>query len=105
MDIVCLNRTGKGHYGYTNYQDKCINRVKSNRRLYGVFSSLSIATHTVGITLNKLFSDFHVGVEVFFVLSGFLITYNYYGKISMERESILGFYKNVLHVYIRYTAF
>jgi peptidoglycan/LPS O-acetylase OafA/YrhL len=50
--------------------------------------SFKINGHSV---LNIIFDEFYIGVGIFFVLSGFVIAYNYYDKDFSEKGSVVNF--------------
>ncbi|HEY6900812.1 MAG TPA: acyltransferase, partial [Puia sp.] len=47
-----------------------------------------------GTFFHSFFSQFYTGVSVFFVLSGFLITYRYFGKYRMEKKWFFSYIRN-----------
>ncbi len=49
------------------------------------FGATTIAAGTWTSALSDLLREFHVGVSVFFVLSGFMITYRYYEDVRMNQ--------------------
>jgi peptidoglycan/LPS O-acetylase OafA/YrhL len=55
--------------------------------------------------LQRFFGEFHIGVSIFFVLSGFLITFRYYDKFSgLSKEWFLQYLKNrVARIYPMYS--
>jgi peptidoglycan/LPS O-acetylase OafA/YrhL len=48
----------------------------------------------VGPTLRGILAEGHIGVTMFFVLSGFLITYRYDGKLSLTRQDLKRYFWN-----------
>ena len=42
----------------------------------------------------RFFHEFHIGVTVFFVLSGFLITYRYYNNFHLTKDWFKQYLKN-----------
>jgi peptidoglycan/LPS O-acetylase OafA/YrhL len=56
------------------------------------------------LLLQRFFGEFHIGVSIFFVLSGFLITFRYYDKFSgLSKAWFLQYLKNrVARIYPMY---
>lgn len=53
--------------------------------------------------LKRFFHEFHIGVTVFFVLSGFLITYRYYNNFHLTKDWFKRYLKNrVARIYPMY---
>lgn len=51
----------------------------------------------------RFFAEFHIGVSIFFVLSGFLITFRYYNSFHLTKEWFLQYLKNrVARIYPMY---
>ncbi len=44
--------------------------------------------------INRLFWEFHIGVNIFFVLSGFLIYYRYYNHVQLGRKWLGQYFMN-----------
>jgi peptidoglycan/LPS O-acetylase OafA/YrhL len=49
---------------------------------------------TVGSVLRGMLSEAHIGVTMFFVLSGFLITYRYDGKLTLTTPALTRYFWN-----------
>src|SRR3569833_2851189 len=53
--------------------------------------------------IQRFFGEFHIGVSIFFVLSGFLITFRYYNSFHLTKEWFLQYLKNrVARIYPMY---
>lgn len=53
--------------------------------------------------LHVLFGEFYIGVSVFFVLSGFVIAYNYYDKDFTEKGALVNFFlKRIIRIFPLY---
>jgi peptidoglycan/LPS O-acetylase OafA/YrhL len=54
--------------------------------------------------LQRFFGEFHIGVSIFFVLSGFLITFRYYDKFHLNKDWFRQYLKNrVARIYPMYS--
>jgi peptidoglycan/LPS O-acetylase OafA/YrhL len=57
-----------------------------------------------GHTLHSFFGQFHIGVTIFFVLSGFLICYNYYEKEVVFKDYLIKRFARIYPVYFLITS-
>lgn len=57
-----------------------------------------------GYTVHSFFGQFHIGVTIFFVLSGFLICYNYYEKEVAFKEYFIKRFARIYPVYFLLTS-
>ncbi len=54
--------------------------------------------------IRRFLGEFHIGVSMFFVLSGFLIAYRYYQKIELNTATFIQYFKNrVARIYPMYS--
>ncbi len=59
----------------------------------------------IGQTLYNFLHEFHVGVTLFFVLSGFIITYNYFEKINSLKMYFVNRFSRIFPMYFILTTF
>src|SRR6195952_549026 len=54
-------------------------------------------------SVQRFFNEFHIGVTIFFVLSGFLIAFRYFDSFKLTKEWFLQYLKNrVARIYPMY---
>ena len=59
----------------------------------------------IGDTFHDFLHEMHIGVTMFFVLSGFIITYKYYDNISSIRKYFLNRFARIFPMYFILTCF